>query len=81
MKYVRMQPGEANVPQTHEESEDTIYILSGEGTVEDLTHGLALRVRVRQAIQVPPGVRHRVEADRGTCVVSVGARARPTSPC
>jgi mannose-6-phosphate isomerase-like protein (cupin superfamily) len=72
MNYVRMQPGEANVPHTHEESEDTIYILSGEGTVEDLTHGLALRFGSRQAIQVPPGVRHRVKADRGTCVESVG---------
>jgi len=72
MNYVHMEPGEQNVPHAHAESEDTIFILSGEGTVEDLTHGLALSFGARQAIQVPPGVQHRVKADRGTSVVSVG---------
>jgi quercetin dioxygenase-like cupin family protein len=72
MNYVSMQPGEANVPHTHPVSEDTIYILSGRGTVEDLTHGLSLEFEAGQAIQVPPGVKHRVKADRGSAIVSVG---------
>jgi quercetin dioxygenase-like cupin family protein len=60
------------VPHAHAESEDTIYILSGLGTVEDLTHEFSLGFEAGQAIQVPPGVRHRVKADRGAGVVSVG---------
>jgi quercetin dioxygenase-like cupin family protein len=72
MNYVSMRPGEENVPHAHAESEDTIYILSGRGTVDDLTHEVALAFEAGQAIQVPPGVRHRVKADRGAAVVSVG---------
>ncbi|HEY4278548.1 MAG TPA: cupin domain-containing protein [Conexibacter sp.] len=72
MNYVRMQPGEENVPHTHMESEDTIFILSGKGTIEDLTHGLELPFEAGQAIQVPAGVRHKVKADRGEEIVSVG---------
>jgi quercetin dioxygenase-like cupin family protein len=72
MNYVSMQPGEENVPHTHSESEDTIYILSGRGSVEDLTHGFELEFEAGQAIQVPPGVEHRVKANRGTPIVSVG---------
>jgi quercetin dioxygenase-like cupin family protein len=72
MNYVSMQPGEENVPHAHAESEDTIYILSGRGTVDDLTHARVLPFEAGQAIQVPPGVRHRVKADRGAAVVSVG---------
>jgi quercetin dioxygenase-like cupin family protein len=72
MNYVNMQPGEENVPHAHPESEDTIYIVSGRGTVEDLTNGVSLEFEAGQAIQVPPGVQHRVKADRGSAVVSVG---------
>jgi quercetin dioxygenase-like cupin family protein len=72
MNYVSMQPGEENVPHAHSESEDTIYILSGKGSVDDLTHGFTLEFEAGQAIQVPPGVEHRVKADRGSPVVSVG---------
>jgi quercetin dioxygenase-like cupin family protein len=72
MNYVSMQPGEENVPHDHPDSEDTIYIVSGRGTVEDLTHGFSLEFEAGQAIQVPPGIQHRVKADRGSPVVSVG---------
>jgi quercetin dioxygenase-like cupin family protein len=72
MNYVSMQPGEENLPHDHPESEDTIYIVSGRGTVEDLTHGFSLEFEAGQAIQVPPGIQHRVKADRGSAVVSVG---------
>jgi quercetin dioxygenase-like cupin family protein len=72
MNYVSMRPGEENVPHAHAESEDTIYILSGRGSVQDLTHGFDLEFEAGQAIQVPPGVQHRVRANRGQPVVSVG---------
>jgi quercetin dioxygenase-like cupin family protein len=72
MNYVNMQPGEENVPHAHPDSEDTIYIVSGRGTVEDLTNGFELEFEAGQAIQVPPGIQHRVKADRGSGVVSVG---------
>ena len=72
MNYVRMQPGEANVPHVHKESEDTIFILSGEGSVEDLTHNYRLEFKSKQVTHVPAGVRHAVYADRGSPVESVG---------
>lgn len=72
MNHVRLEPGEANVPHLHAESEDTIYILAGEGTVEDLDNGLRLPFHAGQAIHVPVGVKHAVAADRGVEVVSTG---------
>lgn len=72
MNYVRMQPGEANVPHVHGSSEDTIFVLEGEGTVADLTNGLELAFEAGQVVHVPPGVEHQLRADRGTEVVSVG---------
>ena len=35
MNYVRMKPGEENIPHAHPESEDTIFVLSGAATVRD----------------------------------------------
>jgi quercetin dioxygenase-like cupin family protein len=72
MNYVRMEPGEANVPHVHAESEDTIYILEGQGSVTDFDHDLKLDFRAGDVIHVPPGVKHAVAADKGTPVVSVG---------
>jgi quercetin dioxygenase-like cupin family protein len=72
MNYVRMEPGEANVPHIHASSEDTIYILEGEGTVSDFDHDLKLDFRAGDVIHVPPGVKHAVAADKGALVVSVG---------
>jgi quercetin dioxygenase-like cupin family protein len=72
MNYVRMEPGEANGAHAHPDSEDTIYIVSGEGTIEDLTNGVEHPFRAGQVIHVAPGVRHRVRADRGAFVESVG---------
>ena len=53
MNYVRMEPGEANVPHIHVESEDTIFILEGHGTVEDFDNGTKLPFHAGQAIHVP----------------------------
>jgi quercetin dioxygenase-like cupin family protein len=72
MNYVRMQPGEANVPHIHRESEDTIFILEGEGTIRDFDNDLALPFRAGQALHVPAGIKHAVSADRGSPVTSVG---------
>src|SRR5918996_1029262 len=72
MNYVRMQPGEENVPHTHRDSEDTIFVLEGRGTIADLSNGRELEFDAGQAVHVPPGVEHQVRGDRGVEVVSVG---------
>ncbi len=72
MNFVKMEPDEANVPHAHAESEDTIYILEGEGTVEDISNGRKLDFSAGQVIHVPVGLRHAVAADKGSPVVSVG---------
>ena len=75
MNYVRMEPGEANVPHVHADSEDSIYILEGEGTVTDFDRDVKLDFQAGDVIHVPPGVKHAVAADRGSHVVSVGGPA------
>jgi quercetin dioxygenase-like cupin family protein len=77
INYVRMEPGETNVPHAHAESEDTIYILEGEGTVTDFDHDRRLEFRAGDVIHVPPGVKHAVAADKGVGVVSVGGPCPP----
>lgn len=77
MNFVRMQPGEQNVPHAHPESEDTIFILSGRGSVEDLTNGFELEFEAGQIVQIPPGIEHCVKADRGSEIVSVGGPCPP----
>ena len=72
MNYVRLEPGEANIPHVHADSEDTIFILSGKGTVEDFDNGLRQQFRAGQAIHVPVGVKHAVAADLNEPVVSTG---------
>ena len=72
MNYVRLEPGEANIPHIHERSEDTIFILEGRGTLRDYDHGLELQFEAGNALQVPVGVKHAVAADRGVGIVSVG---------
>jgi quercetin dioxygenase-like cupin family protein len=72
MNYVLMAPGEANVPHRHPVSEDTIVILAGEGAIEDLTHGTVHRFRAGEVVHVPAGIEHRVHADRGVAIESVG---------
>jgi mannose-6-phosphate isomerase-like protein (cupin superfamily) len=67
-----MQPGEANVPHVHEQSEDTIFVLEGRGTIADLDNGRELEFEAGEVIHVPAGVEHQVRGDRGAEVVSVG---------
>lgn len=72
MNYVRLEPGEANVPHIHTISEDTIFILEGKGTVHDYTHDIALPFSAGCVVHVPVGVKHAVAADQGVEIVSVG---------
>jgi quercetin dioxygenase-like cupin family protein len=72
MNYVRLEPGEANVPHIHAESEDTIFILAGKGSIEDFDNVAKLPFHEGQAIHVPIGVKHAVAADQGVEVVSTG---------
>jgi quercetin dioxygenase-like cupin family protein len=72
MNYVVLEPGEANVPHIHTISEDTIFILEGEGTIRDFTNNVELSFHAGCAVHVPVGVKHAVAADRGVKIVSVG---------
>lgn len=72
MNYVMMEAGEVNVPHRHPESEDTIVILAGEGTIANLDAGTTHPFRGGQVVHVPVGVQHQVRADRGSSIESVG---------
>jgi quercetin dioxygenase-like cupin family protein len=80
MNYVRLEPGEANVPHVHTLSEDTIFILQGEGTIVDYTNDVSLSFHAGCAVHVPVGVTHAVKADKGVEVVSVGGPCPPDLP-
>jgi len=75
MNHVVLDAGEANVPHAHAESEDTIFVLEGRGTVRDFDHGLVLPVEAGCVIHVPEGVRHAVTAEAR--MVSVGGPCPP----
>jgi quercetin dioxygenase-like cupin family protein len=72
MNYVDMQPGERNTPHTHNGSEDTLYVLNGRGTVEDLSNGIEIPFEAPCAVHVPVGLWHAVKADRNSNIESVG---------
>ncbi|MDR7417307.1 MAG: cupin domain-containing protein [Armatimonadota bacterium] len=75
LNRVELDAGEANVPHTHAESEDTIFVIEGQGTVRDFDHDLVLPVHAGCVIHVPEGVRHAVTAE--TRMVSVGGPCPP----
>jgi quercetin dioxygenase-like cupin family protein len=77
MNYVRLEPGEENQPHSHAESEDTIVILSGRGSIDDLTNGVTYEFEAGDVIHVPAGLRHAVKADRGSGVESAGGPCPP----
>lgn len=72
MNYVLMTPGEANVPHAHPVSEDTIVVVAGAGTIEDLTNGRSHPFAAGEVVHVPVGIQHQVRADRGETIESVG---------
>jgi quercetin dioxygenase-like cupin family protein len=75
MNYVDMKPGEENVRHIHADSEDTIFILEGRGTIRDHDNGTSLQFEAGDVIHVPRGVEHQVVADRESSIVSVGGPA------
>lgn len=72
MNYVVLEPGERNKEHLHRYSEDTIYILEGHGTGEDITNGVKLPFGPGDVLHIPAGVIHAVAADRGERVISAG---------
>lgn len=72
MNYVVLQPGERNREHVHAYSEDTIHILEGHGTAENVTTGEKLAFGPGDTIHIEIGFWHAVAADRGERVVSVG---------
>ncbi|MFE7215669.1 cupin domain-containing protein [Streptomyces sp. NPDC057611] len=72
MNYVVLEPGERNKEHVHAYSEDTIFIVEGHGTAEDVTHGRKVPVGPGDTATIPAGVWHAVAADRGERMVSVG---------
>lgn len=80
LNYVRLEPGEENVPHVHTLSEDTIFILDGEGTIRDYTNDIVLPFHAGCVVHVPVGVKHAVRADRGVGIVSVGGPAPADVP-
>ena len=81
MNYVRMEPGEANVPHIHAESEDTIFILEGQGTIEDFDNDARLPFHAGQALHVPIGVKHAVRPTEASAWSAPAAPARRTFAC
>ncbi|MGQ0549279.1 MAG: cupin domain-containing protein [Armatimonadota bacterium] len=75
MNHVVLEAGEGNVPHTHADSEDTIFVLEGRGTVRDFTNDVILPVAAGAAIHVPEGIHHAVTADER--MVSVGGPCPP----
>ncbi len=72
MNYVVLQPGERNKEHVHAYSEDTIHILEGRGTAENVTTGEKLAFGPGDTIHIEIGFWHAVAADRGERIVSVG---------
>lgn len=72
MNYVVLEPGERNKEHVHAYSEDTIYILEGHGTAEDVTNNIKMPIGPGDVVTIPPGIWHAVAADLGERVVSVG---------
>jgi quercetin dioxygenase-like cupin family protein len=72
MNYVVLEPGERNREHVHAESEDTIHILEGHGTAENVTTGERLTFGPGDTIHIEIGFWHAVAADLGERVVSVG---------
>ncbi len=72
MNYVVLEPGERNREHVHAYSEDTIHIIEGRGTAENVSTGESFQFGPGDSIHIEIGVWHAVAADLGERVVSVG---------
>ncbi len=77
MNLVVLEPGEENQPHAHEGSDDTIAILEGEGSIDDLASGETHGFSAGDVVFVRAGVPHKVKADRGVRIVSAGGPCPP----
>jgi len=75
MNYVILESDEANTPHQHPASEDTIYVLEGEGTVENQTLNKTHPIKGECVLHIPPTVVHAVRAR--SRMVSVGGPCPP----
>src|SRR3970040_1203008 len=62
MNHVVLEPGEANVPHAHPDSEDTFFILEGRGTVHDFDHDLIIPIEAGAVVHIPLGIPPAVQA-------------------
>ncbi|WP_342661751.1 cupin domain-containing protein [Rhodococcus ruber] len=72
MNYVVLEPGERNKEHVHAYSEDTIHILEGHGTAENITTGEKFPIGPGDTVHIEIGYWHAVAADQGERLVSVG---------
>jgi quercetin dioxygenase-like cupin family protein len=77
MVYVILEPGKANDPHEHESSDDTIAILEGRGSIDNLSDGSTHEFEAGDVVFVRSGVRHKVKADRGSRIVATGGPCPP----
>ena len=77
MVYVILEPGDANDPHEHETSDDTIAILEGRGSIDNLSDGTTHEFKSGDVLFVRAGTRHAVKADRGSRIVAVGGPCPP----
>jgi quercetin dioxygenase-like cupin family protein len=77
MNLAILEPGEENKPHAHLESDDTIAILEGEGSIDDLDAGENHRFTAGDVVFVRAGTQHKVKADRGVGIVSAGGPCPP----
>ena len=77
MNLVTLEPGEENVAHAHAESDDTIAIISGRGSIDDLTNGVTHDFAAGDVVFVRAGIRHKVKADKSTAIVSAGGPCPP----
>lgn len=75
MHYVIMKPGQNNVPHAHPHSEDIIFVIQGEGIVENGDTGEEMPYKEGNVIYIPAGVPHAVKAKGSRDFIAVGAQA------
>jgi quercetin dioxygenase-like cupin family protein len=77
MVYVILEPGDENDPHEHESSDDTIAILEGRGSIDNLTQGTTHEFEAGDVVFVRAGIRHKVKADRSSRIVAAGGPCPP----
>jgi len=77
MNLAILEPGEENQPHAHTESDDTIAIIEGTGSIDDLTNNVTHEFSAGDVVFVRAGIQHKVKADQGTRIVSAGGPCPP----